>query len=63
MTIRLLPSHNHIRLSPLFHTITGCKEVPAEELLERAEAHSYKQGAHQAEENIKNNTMYVGATL
>ena len=41
----------------------GWKEVPAEELLERAEANGYKQGAHQAEDSIKDNTKYVRKTL
>lgn len=41
----------------------GRKEVPAEELLERAEANGYKQGAHQAEDNIKDSTKYVKKTL
>ena len=41
----------------------GWKEVPAEELLERAEANGYKQGAHQAEDSIKDNTKYMRKTL
>ena len=41
----------------------GWKEVPAEELLERAEANGYEQGAHQAEDSIKDNTKYVKKTL
>lgn len=41
----------------------GRKEVPAEELLERAEANGYKQGAHQAEDSIRDNTKYVKKTL
>ena len=56
--------HNiYSRLSPLFHTVMGWKEVPAEELLERAEANGYKQGAHQAEDSIKDNTKYMRKTL
>ena len=41
----------------------GWKEVPAEELLERAEANGYEQGAHQVEDSIKDNTKYVKKTL
>lgn len=41
----------------------GWKEVSAEELLERAQANGYKQGAHQAEYSIKDNTKYVKKTL
>ena len=55
--------HNiYSRLSPLFYTVMGWKEAPAEELLERAEAHSYKQGDYQAEDSIKDNTKYVRKT-
>ena len=39
------------------------KELPAEELLERAEANDYEQGAHQAEDSSKDNTKYVKKTL
>lgn len=41
----------------------GWKGVPAEELLERAEANGYKQGAHQAEKNIKDYIKYARKTL
>ena len=37
-------------------------ESPAE-LLEKAIANGYKQGAHQAEESKKHNTKYVKKTL
>ncbi len=33
------------------------EKVPAEERLKRAEANGYKQCAHQAEDNIKDNTV------
>jgi len=41
----------------------GRKGVPAEELLKRAIANGYKQGALQVEDSIKNNTKYVRKTL
>ena len=41
----------------------GWKEVPAGELLKRAAANGYKQGAHQVEDSIKDNTTYVKKTL
>ena len=37
----------------------GWKETSAEELLEKAEANSYKQGIHQAEDSIKDNVKYI----
>ena len=39
------------------------REISHQELLKRAEANDYKQGSHQAEDSIKNNTMYVKKTL
>ena len=39
------------------------KEVPAEELLKRAEANDYKQGAHQVEDSIRDNAKYVKKIL
>ena len=41
----------------------GWKAVSAEELLKRAETNGYKQGAHQVEDSIKDNTKYVKKTL
>ncbi len=49
MTRRSRPPNLHYsrsRLFPLLHAIMGRKDVPAEELLERATANGYKQGAH-----------------
>jgi len=54
--------HIHSILAPQPYTIAGWKKVPAEEPLERAEANGYKQGAHQAEDSIKDNTKYVKRT-
>ena len=39
------------------------REIPAEELLERAEANGYRQGAHQAKDSLKDNTKYVKKAL
>jgi len=55
--------HIHSRLFPLSYTIMGRKDVPAEELLKRAKANGYKQGAHQVEDSIRDNTKYVKKTL
>jgi len=41
----------------------GRKDVPAEELLERAIANGYEPGAHQAEDSKRDNTKYVEKTL
>ncbi|KAL9045573.1 MAG: hypothetical protein Q9214_001404 [Letrouitia sp. 1 TL-2023] len=41
----------------------GRRGIPPEEFLERAEANGYKQGAHQAEDSIEDNTKYVKKTL
>lgn len=48
--------------SPLY-AIMNWKEVPAKELLNRAEANGYKYGAYQTEDNTKDNTRYVKKTL
>ena len=39
------------------------KDVPAEDLLQRAIANGYKQGAYQVKDSIKDNTKYVKKTL
>ena len=41
----------------------GPKGVPAEQLLERAIANGYEQGAHRVQDSIKDNTKYVKKTL
>ncbi len=41
----------------------GWKGVPAEELLEKAIANGYEQGAHRTEDSIGDNTKYVRKTL
>lgn len=41
----------------------GREAVPAEQLLERAIANSYRQGAHETQDSIRDNTKYVKKTL
>jgi len=38
----------------------GRRDVPGEELLERATANGYKKEPHQAEESKMDNTKYLG---
>jgi len=41
----------------------GPKEVPAEQLMERAIANGYEQGAHHAEDSVRDNKKYMKKTL
>ena len=54
-------------LPPFFpstpHTIMGPKGVPAEQLLKKAIANGYKQGAHRVQDSIRDNIKYIKKTF